>query len=377
MFEFLDKTRLSFEDVKWLYIDKDEALDVEKIVINSFHPLKGFMDREDLESVCEKMTLKDGKNVWTIPILLQISKDNFNQLSKNDEVLLIDKTDNNKIAILRVEDLFKLDKERIAKKIFGTTDINHPGVKKLYSKGDYAVGGEIIKFLNHPNFPNKEFELTPAETKEVFSKRKWKKIVGFQTRNPPHRAHEYLQKLGIEIGDGLFINPIIGYKKKGDFDSKVILEAYKILIEHYFPKEKVLLSGLSTSMRYAGPREAVFHAIIRRNYGCTHFMVGRDHAGVGNFYDPYDAHRIFDNLPQDIGIEIIKFHDVFFCKKCEEMVSEKICPHSEEEIYKIKISMTKIREILKKGEYPSPNILRKEIAEFLVNNINLIEEDYR
>ena len=357
-------------NLKRIYIDKDEALDAEKIAIGSFSPLGGFLNYEDLQSVCRNMSLKDG-TVWSIPVILQI--DNISDLKEDEQVILIDKTDNKPIAVLHIEDIYKLNKKEIANTVFGTLDVNHPGVKKLFSKGDYAIGGKI-KLLNRPDFPNKEYELDPQETREIFKEKGWKTIVAFQTRNAPHRAHEYLHRLGMEIGDGLLIHPIIGLKKEGDFDSSVIIQAYQILINNYYPHHKVLLAGLSTSMRYAGPREAVFHAIIRKNYGCTHFLVGRDHAGVGDYYDPFAAHRIFDEIP-DIGIKIIKFSNVYHCKKCDGIVSENICSHSEDQI--VKISMTKIRKTLSEGKRPPSEVLREEVADFLIKNFQLVTEDYR
>jgi len=352
-------------DLKHVYIEKDEALDAEKIAIGSFSPLEGFMNKDDLLSVCKSMTLSNGV-VWSIPIILQV-KDILN-LKEGEKVILVDKTDNNPIAVLEIEDIYELDKEFIANSIFGTSDEKHPGVKRLFSKGKFAIGGKI-KLLNRPSFPNKEYELDPINTRKIFQERGWKKVVAFQTRNAPHRAHEYLHRLGMEIGDGLFIHPIIGLKKQGDFDSSVVIQAYQILIENYYPKNKVLLAGLSTSMRYAGPREAVFHAIVRKNYGCTHFLVGRDHAGVGDFYDPFAAHRIFEEIP-DIGIEIIKFANVYYCKKCDGIVSENTCNHIDD--YIVKISMTKIRKAISEGKRPPSEILREEVADFLIENFKLI-----
>ncbi|WP_457643531.1 sulfate adenylyltransferase [Persephonella sp.] len=351
--------------MKKIYIGKDEALDAEKIAIGSFSPLEGFMCKDEVTSVCQNMRLPDG-TVWPIPIILQ--QQEIQGISIGDEILLLDREDNNPIAVLQVEDIFSLNLNEIANTVFGTIDSNHPGVKRLFHKGRFAIGGKIV-LLNRPAFPFKEYELDPLETREIFKKKGWKTVVGFQTRNAPHRAHEYLHRLGMEIGDGLFIHPIIGRKKEGDFDSRAVIEAYQILINNYYPHRKVLLAGLSTSMRYAGPREAVFHAIIRKNYGCTHFMVGRDHAGVGDYYDPYAAHRIFEQIP-DLGIQIVKFYSCFYCKKCEGIVSENTCSHDSQHI--LKISMTQIRNMLQKGQTPPPEIIREEVANYLINNFNLI-----
>jgi len=356
--------------LKRLFIDKDEALDAEKIAIGSFSPLEGFMNEKELISVCSSMKLPDG-TVWSIPIILQLRT--VSGIDTGQQLLLVDKTDNKPIAVMEVEDVFRLNKLEVANTVFGTIDTNHPGVKRLFEKGDYCIGGKI-KLLNRPSFPNKEYELDPAETREIFRERGWKTVVAFQTRNAPHRAHEYLHRLGMELADGLFIHPIIGLKKEGDFDSKTVLQAYQVLINNYYPHRKVLLSGLSTSMRYAGPREAVFHAIIRKNYGASHFLVGRDHAGVGDYYDPYAAHRIFEQLP-DLGINIVRFYNVFHCKKCGGIVSENTCSHPEE--YITKISMTKIRKMLSEGKTPPSEMLREEVSRFLIENFYLVKEDYR
>ncbi|ADC89747.1 sulfate adenylyltransferase [Thermocrinis albus DSM 14484] len=343
-----------------LEMDMDTALDVENIATGVFSPLKGFMTKEELESVAHNMTLPDGL-VWTIPILLQLPQ--RPQFQKGDRVAL---TFRGKVrAILEVKDIYTLDLLTIAKAVWGTDSTEHPGVNKFLSRGEWAVGGEIWLVEKMEN-PYSVWLLEPAETRKIFQYRGWKTVVGFQTRNAPHRGHEYLQRLGLEIADGLFINPVLGWKKSDDFDSLTVIKAYQLLINTYYPVDRVLLAGLATAMRYAGPREAVFHAIVRKNFGCTHFVVGRDHAGVGNFYGPYDAHRIFDRLPSSIGIEVIKVSDVFYCRKCEGMASSKSCGHSEEE--RIYVSMTKIRKMLAEGELPPEEMIRPDIARFLLRH---------
>jgi sulfate adenylyltransferase len=342
-------------------IDEDILSDLEKIAIGSFTPIEGFMKKEELYSVCERGRVPSGAP-FTLPILLQVKKEDLKSVPEKGELLL---THNGKVyGMIEVEEIYDFSLEYVAKKIFGTEKDEHPGVHLLYSKGNFAIGGKIVLF-ERPEHPFSEYELTPFETREIFKKRGFKTVCAFQTRNAPHRAHEYLQRIALEITDGLFIHPILGKKKKGDFSNDVILKSYRALIENYFPRDRVVISGLTTPMRYAGPKEAVFHAIVRKNYGATHFIVGRDHAGVGNFYDPYAAHRIFENYP-DIGIEIIKVKSVFMCRKCDGIVSEKSCPHGEE--FRESISMTRIRNALLNNEKVPEDIIRKEVFEVLMHS---------
>ncbi len=344
-------------------VDSEILLDVENIATGAFSPLKGFMTREELLSIAHEMRLPDGP-VWTVPVLLQLRE--RPDVPSGERVLLKD-TKGKVKAIIDVKEVFEIDLGEIARLVWGTESEEHPGVKHFYSKGKWAIGGEVW-LLERAETPFAEWILDPEDTRKIFEYRRWKSIVGFQTRNAPHRAHEYLQRLGLEIGDGLFIHPILGWKKSDDFNSLTVLKAYNYLVNHYYPKNRVLLSGLSTSMRYAGPREAVFHAIIRKNFGCTHFIVGRDHAGVGNFYDPYAAHRIFDQLPEDIEIEIIRVTSVFFCSVCETMASDKSCGHSDEN--RIYVSMTKIREAIRKGEIPPSHMIRPDVVDILIKDYN-------
>ncbi len=350
------------EKGKKIEIDEDLIFDLEKIAIGAFSPLKGFMNEEEVFSVIEKMKLPDGFP-WTIPVILQIKKEDFEKTVKGEKVFLMF---NNEIyGFIYAEDKYKINIDYLCEKTFGTKDERHPGVLHFKRKGEYVIGGEI-RLIKKPVHPFKSYEYEPSETRKIFKERGWKTVCAFQTRNAPHRGHEYLQKLALEIVDGLFIQPILGRKKEGDFSNDTILKSYEVLIENYFPKERVFLSGLSTWMRYAGPREAIFHAIVRKNYGATHFIVGRDHAGVGDYYPPYAAHEIFENFPH-LGIEIIKVYSVFYCKKCDSIVSERTCNHSKE--YIEDISMTKIRKIIKNNEVPSEKILRREVFEILKEEI--------
>lgn len=340
-------------------IADDEVLsDIKNIATGVFSPLKGFMTKEELHSVAYEMQLPEGY-VWTIPILLQFQEKPA--FTKGDFILLKDKT-GKPTAILEVKEVYRIELEKIAKLVWGTENSEHPGVRYFYSKGQWAVGGDIW-LIARVNDPFKDWILDPGDIRQIFKYKKWRKIVGFQTRNPPHKAHEYLQRLGLEMADGLFINPVIGWKKSDDFNDITVLKAYNYLITNYYPKNRVILSGLTTSMRYAGPKEAVFHAIIRKNFGCTHFIVGRDHAGVGNFYDPYEAHRIFEKLPSDIEIEIIRASSVFYCSLCGTIASDKTCGHGKEN--RMYVSMTKIREIISEGRLPSSSIIRPDIARII------------
>lgn len=340
-----------------LVVDADALLDIENIAVGVFSPLKGFMTHEELLSVAYQMSLPGGV-VWSLPVLLQLRE----KPEVDGRVALKDTSGRIK-AIVDVKEVYRIDLPLIAKLVWGTESEEHPGVKLFYSKGEWAVGGDVW-LLEKVEFPFRDWILTPEETRKVFEYRGWKTVVGFQTRNAPHRAHEYLQRIGLEVADGLFVNPVLGWRKSDDFDPLTVLEAYEYLINSYYPKNRVLLSGLATAMRYAGPREAVFHAIVRKNFGCTHFIVGRDHAGVGDFYDPYEAHRIFDRLPEDIGIEIIKVSAVFYCKSCDCMASEKSCGHEENQ--RVYVSMTKIRNMLREGKFPPEEMIRRDVAELLI-----------
>ena len=331
-------------------INEETLQDLINIETGLFSPLNGFMNSKDYKSVVNEMHLANGE-VWTIPITLEV--DNLDVIKK-DKLNLI--YNNKKVGEIEVEDVFKIEEKDILK-IFKTLDTNHPGVKKEFSRSKFRVGGKtklteksLLKDI-----------LTPSKTKKLFSKHK--SIVGFQTRNIPHRAHEYLHRLGLEFCEALFINPLVGWKKKGDFSEKAVIAGYKALIENYYTNLNVYFDLLKTPMRYAGPREAIFHAIIRKNLGCTHFIIGRDHAGVGNYYGKYEAQELAKSLQKDLDIEILTFKEPFYCYKCEMIVSENCCGHNEIE----KISGTKIRKMLKEGIIPAKEFIRKEVAEAVLN----------
>jgi sulfate adenylyltransferase len=342
-------------------IDYDTISEIINIGNKAFDPLKGFMDSADYKSVVENMHLDNG-TPWTLPITLDIPENMMNKFIKSNEVILVS-NNNLKIAQIFVEDVYKIDYENDIKKVFGTDNIKHPGVFKEKSRSKFRVGGKI-NYLGYKDDIFPEHSYTPEETKKKFDEFGWKTITGFQTRNPIHRAHEYLQRVGMELTDGIFIHPLIGWKKGDDFSPVAVVKSYEKMVESFYPKNRVLLSVLKIPMRYAGPREAVFHAIIRRNYGCTHFIVGRDHAGVGNFYEKYAAHELckqFNNL----GIEILYLCGPYYCEKCECIVTEKTCPHGEE--FSLNVSGTHLRSLFSSGKIPSEKFMRKEISEVLLN----------
>lgn len=334
--------------------------DVFNIASGIYSPLEGFIGREDYINILDNRRLSSGLP-WTIPIVLDITLDEEKELSKHNEICLLAQ-DNKPLGILHIQQIYKFDKEEMALKIFGTTDITHPGVAKIRQMKDRLVSGKV-DLISEPEHPFARYTLKPLETRVLFEQKGWTDIVGFQTRNVPHLGHEYVQKTALSFADGLFINPVIGRKKKGDFRDEVILDAYEALIENYYLKEKAVMSILNMQMRYAGPREAIFHAIIRKNFGCTHFIVGRDHAGVGNFYDPFAAHQIFDEFP-DLEITPLFFKSFFYCRRCGSVACEKTCPHKEAD--QINFSGTKIRGLLQEGKFPPPELMRKEVVQSIL-----------
>jgi len=339
----------------------DFFYDSIKISDGSYSPLEGFMGEDEMNSVLKKMELPNGLP-WTIPVFLAVSENEATTIRPGDEVPLLDPA-GNPYGFIRVETKFHLDKKKIAESVYGTTDINHPNVEDLVSSyGPISISGKVFLF-DYPELPGGSYEIHPADAREEFKKRGWKNIVAYQARNPPHVAHEYLQKVSLEMPgiDGLFIHLVVGRLKKGDYSAGAILDSYDALVKNYHRRERVIVSSLSITMRYAGPRAAVFLAIIRRNFGATHYIVGRDQAGVGNYYEPYAAHRIFSQM--DLGIVPVFFMDTFYCRKCESVTSERVCPHSPDQ--RIVISQTRIREMLRNGEEIPREIMRPEIVEIL------------
>ena len=334
-------------------VGDDIAVDIENIAYGVYSPLEGFLGSDDVDSVLENMRLSDD-TPWTIPIVLPVDNPAFEE---GDAVLIYH--EGVPIARMNVEEIYTFDKKRFAQSVFRTTDPNHPGVARVYSWPETLVAGDILLLNDLPNAFS-AYTLRPIETRILFKERGWKTIVAFQTRNVPHLGHEYVQKSALTFVDGLFVNPVLGKKKKGDYRDEVILKAYLTLFEHYYPRNAAVLSFVRYPMRYAGPREAVHHAIMRKNFGCTHFIVGRDHAGVGNYYGPYDAHEIFKEFP-DLGITPMFFKEFFYCRRCKAIVNERICPHPKED--RVYFSGTKIRQMIRNGETPPDYFMRPEVYE--------------
>lgn len=352
-----------FTELQSIDVSNEIAQEIDNISYGVFSPLEGFLSQNDFDRV-----LKEGRLVndlaWTIPIVLDVDKTELNGRSTGDDIGIT--LNGNPIAIIKIDELYSYNKSTFANLVFGTTDANHPAIEKINGMKETLVGGKLT-FLNDIGNPYAEYTRTPQETRGLFQKKGWKTVVAFQTRNTPHLGHEYVQKTALSMVDGLFINPLIGKKKSGDFRDDVILESYKALMENYYPEATSTMSVLHTEMRYGGPKEAIHHAIMRKNFGCTHFIVGRDHAGVGDYYGPFDAHVIFEDYP-DLGITPIKFRSFFYCKKCSSIANDKVCPHSGDDI--VNFAGRKIRELLANGSPPPLDMMRKEVADTILGYEN-------
>ena len=351
-----------FSGLYSISVNADLANDIENIADGIFSPIEGFLLQQDFESVVSKGRLSNGIP-WTIPIVLDADKQTATKMKDAHDVNLKN-PEGNDFAILHIEEVYNFDKNATANGIYGTTDPKHPGVAKTLAMQDFLVGGKIDYVRRPSEIPIRKYRKTPIETRANFEKSGWKTVVAFQTRNVPHVAHEMLQKASLNTHDGLFVNPLIGKKKSGDFTDEVIVGAYETLIQHYYPQNRCLLATLHTEMRYAGPKEAIHHAIMRKNFGCTHIIIGRDHAGVGTFYDPFASQRIFDEY-HDLEIEPVFYPAFFYCKKCLSFASERNCPHGPE--YQEQLSGTKLRTMILDKQTPSEYMIRPEVSKIIMS----------
>ena len=344
-------------------VSERELADLEMLSVGALSPLTGFQSEDEYRSIVETSHLTTGLP-WTIPVTLSLDDGALKRVGRAEAVALL-APDEQLLAVLEVDEVYKRDRETEALAVFGTTDLEHPGVRALHDAGDWVAAGRVraLRLPEHDTFG--QYRLTPRQTRQAFRERGWRRVVGFQTRNPVHRAHEYIQKCALEIVDGLLLHPLMGATKSDDVPAEVRMRCYEALFENYYPKDRAMVSVFPAAMRYAGPKEAIWHAICRKNYGCTHFVVGRDHAGVGSYYGTYDAQRIFEDFdPDELGIVPLFFEHSFYCLRCEGMASDKTCPHDAES--RVILSGTKVREMLRTGEKPPQEFSRPEVAEILI-----------
>ena len=360
-----EATRAEADHLPKLVVNARELSDLEMLTVGALSPLRGFVGEADYVSVLETMHLTNGL-AWSIPVTLSLTEDDVKRIGAGGSVALLPREAGDPIAVVEVAEVFKRDRQKESVGVFGTEDLEHPGVQALHDAGDFCLAGTVraLALPEHDDFL--PYRLTPAQTRAAFAERGWRTVVGFQTRNPIHRAHEYLQKCALEIVDGLLVHPLVGATKDDDVPADVRMRCYEALFEGYYPKDRAMVSVFPAAMRYAGPREAIWHAICRKNYGCTHFIVGRDHAGVGSYYGTYDAQRIFEEFePGELGITPLMFEHSFWCNACEGMASPKTCPHGEGS--RVSLSGTKVREMLRAGERPPAEFSRPEVADILID----------
>ncbi len=339
-----------------------QLADLEMLAIGAYSPLSGFMNKADYLGSVNEMHLSNGLP-WSVPITLSTTSEQAAPLHEGSQIALVN-AQGTLQAVMIIEEKFGYDKQLEASQVYRTTDESHPGVNVVYQQGDVLLGGPVrVVALQRQAFAN--YRLTPAQSRQAFAQRGWKRVVGFQTRNPVHRAHEYIQKCALETVDGLYLHPLVGDTKGDDIPAAVRMQCYEVLLENYYPANRVILGVLPAAMRYAGPREAIFHSLMRKNYGCSHFIVGRDHAGVGTYYGTYDAQYIFAEFdPAKLGITPMFFDHTFFCRTCDAMASSKTCPHSGED--HVTLSGTKVRQMLQAGEIPPREFSRPEVAKVLI-----------
>lgn len=343
-----------------------ETSDLIMLGIGAFSPLDGFMHQEDYIKVVETMHLANG-TLWPIPITLAVSMAQADRIKINDEIALVDDETDELIGTLKVEEKFSYDKKHEVINVFRTDDEKHPGVAKVYAQPDTYIAG-LVKVLSESEYPDRfgSYYARPIETRAIFAQMGWEKVAGFQTRNPIHRSHEYVTKIALEVSDGVLIHPLVGKLKDDDIPADTRMKCYEVLLENYYPKDRVVCKVYPMEMRYGGPREAVLHAIFRQNFGCSHLIVGRDHAGVGNYYGPFDAQKIFEEIDEDeLAIKPLNIDWTFWCYKCEGMASMKTCPHDKED--RLLISGTKLRQMLAGGERPAKEFSRPEVIDILMD----------
>jgi sulfate adenylyltransferase len=357
------RLRAYAEKLPIVTLNARDLADLEMLATGAFSPLIGYMGEADYSHSCEEMRLSSGVP-WPIPITLGVEEAAARELSHGQDVALAS-DDGSRLALLKLAEIYQVDRRNEAERVFGTGDEAHPGVKNVLAMPPWCLAGRVMLFEDVPGRSFLQYPREPRQTRAQFRANGWRKIVAFQTRNPTHRAHEYIQKAALEICDGLLLHPLVGETKGDDVPAAVRMETYELLLKLYYPQGRAMLAVMPAHMRYGGPREAILHAIVRRNYGCTHFIVGRDHAGVGNYYGSYDAQKIFYNFaPSEIGITPLTFENTFYCNKCRAMASYKTCPHGDGD--RLLLSGTKVREMLRRGELPPPEFTRPELAAILV-----------
>jgi sulfate adenylyltransferase len=364
---FVLSDKKNTEGMYTLQVNNELRNEIENIADGIFSPLEGFVGEQDFQSIVKTGRLSNGL-AWTVPIILDIDEQEARKMKDAGQVALAsdnnDENNNEKFAILHVEEVYPFDKTACARSIYQTDDVKHPGVEKMLNMKDRLVGGKVDVIRRIEHSPLRKYRMTPLETRAEISRKGWRSVVGFQTRNVPHVAHEMLQKAALNLYDGLFINPLIGKKKRGDFKDELILSTYIAMIDNYYPKQMVMFATLHTDMRYAGPKEAIHHAIMRKNFGCSHFIVGRDHAGVGNYYHPFAAQDIFRDY-SDLEIQPVFFPAFYYCKRCLTYSNERNCPHGSE--FREELSGTNMRKMVGSGEMPAKHLMRPEVAKMIVS----------